>query len=788
MKNKILILTLYFFLSNLLLAENNITIESKDISLDKNNQISIFKNEVLITNKKGIKIKSDYAEYNKLTGLIKLKQNINAVDEKGNTINTNYAEYNEKTKIFKTRGKTIVKTSENYMVEGSDIIIDDNNKIMESEKDTLITDLDDNKIFLKNFRYETNLNIFKSIGYVKIEDKKNNIYEFSQIYIDTFKKELVGTDIKSYMNSNDFKLDQENDPRIFANTVTITQNKSYFKKGIFTLCKFRKNDKCPPWTIQSTKMLHDNKKKTIYYNNAIIKVYDIPVFYLPRFSHPDPTVDRRSGFLVPVLQNSRTLGASITIPYFWAVSRDKNLTFTNRLFTSESPLVIGEYKQAFKNATLLSDFGFTGEKNHFFNELVKDFKFTDDSSGELLIISQNVSDDKYLKKYKIISNLVEYDESVLENSINYSYVNEDTFFGFNTSVYETLSVENNDKYEYIYPEIFFHKNLLNDEKFGFLDIQSSYKARKYETNKYSSFLNNNLNWVSNDFYNRYGIKSNILANIKNINYETENIDTFKSSRTSEVFGALGNLIELNLEKKDGDSRHFLTPKILFRYAPDSMRKEDKALKLNPVRAFNLDRLKNPNNFETGLSTTVGLDYKIKKKNESLDFSIAQIINEEENKKFSSESSLDEKVSDLFGSAKYNIKENLDLNYKFAVDQNYSEFNYNQLGAKLYLNPFNIQFDYLHEDKHVGDQEYFNTKINYNNNSNTILSFETKRNIVTDSAEFYNLSYEYLNDCLKAGLVYRREFYEDSEVEPEDSLMFKITLSTFASLEQTASNK
>ena len=56
------------------------------------------------------------------------------------------------------------------------------------------------------------------------------------------------------------------------------------------------NDKCPPWTIQAKKMLHDNKKKTIYYNNAIVKVFDIPIFYFPKLSHPDPTVDRRSVF------------------------------------------------------------------------------------------------------------------------------------------------------------------------------------------------------------------------------------------------------------------------------------------------------------------------------------------------------------------------------------------------------------------------------------------------------------------------------------------------------------
>ena len=63
----------------------------------------------------------------------------------------------------------------------------------------------------------------------------------------------------------------------------------------------------------------------------------------------------------------------------------------------------------------------------------------------------------------------------------------------------------------------------------------------------------------------------------------------------------------------------------------------------------------------------------------------------------------------------------------------------------------------------------------------VLSFKTKRNLVTNSSEFYNLSYEYINDCLRAGLVYRREFYKDSELEPEDSLMFKITLVPFGNL-------
>ena len=73
-------------------------------------------------------------------------------------------------------------------------------------------------------------------------------------------------------------------------------------------------------------------------------------------------------------------------------------------------------------------------------------------------------------------------------------------------------------------------------------------------------------------------------------------------------------------------------------------------------------------------------------------------------------------------------------------------------------------------------------------TNGKLSLKGKRNLISNSAEYYDLSYEYFNDCLRAGLVYRREFYNDSEVEPEDSLMFKITLIPFGNVKSSTGNK
>ena len=63
-----------------------------------------------------------------------------------------------------------------------------------------------------------------------------------------------------------------------------------------------------------------------------------------------------------------------------------------------------------------------------------------------------------------------------------------------------------------------------------------------------------------------------------------------------------------------------------------MRKEDSGSRINPTNAFNMNRLNNAKNFESGLSSTIGFDYKIENNNNNFDFSIAQIINEKENKK------------------------------------------------------------------------------------------------------------------------------------------------------------
>ncbi len=770
MKNKFLVIILSMFFFHPLMGEN-LNIESSEISIDKKSRLTIFKGDVVAT------------------------------DHKNNVFKSDYAEYEKDLKFLKSKGKTTILTSEGYFLTGTNIIFDNENKYIKSNEQATIKDLENNNIYLENFEYSTENNFFKSTGNIKIIDSNENSYNFSQLYIDEKKREIIGADIKAFLNDEDFKIDINNKPRVFANTVKIDSENSEFTKSTFTLCDYREKDKCPPWSLNASKMRHNQKKKTIYYDNAVIKVYDLPIFYIPRLSHPDPSVDRRSGFLPPSFSDTKNLGAGLEIPYFWNLDKDKDFTLKSRLFASEHPLFSGEYRQAFKESNLIMNVGFTegykntsetktsGNKAHFFSQFVKKFKGKKGSDNEFKLSVQKVSNKKYLKLYKIKNDLVDYQNDRLENSLNFSHENEDLFFGLKASAYEDLTVnDTSDEYEYILPDIIFDKNLFSSNKYGYADLQSNLIFHNYETNKFTKFFINDIDWKYKQTNYRSGLKGRLLGKLKNVNYEAKNTSIYKTDTTSEVFGAIGYLSEVNLFKKiNENSKSFLTPKMLLRYAPGHMRAEGGKTRLNHSNVFTLDRLNTNKNFESGLSTTLGFDYELEESNKKLDFSIAQIINEKENKDMPSSSSLDQRFSDVIGHSKLEINENVKLSYDFALDQNYGQLNYNELGASLDFNPIKFDIAYLEEKEHIGNQEYFRGKIDFTPNKYGLFSAETKRNLITNSAEYYNLSYEYTNDCLRAGLVYRREFYNDSELEPEDSLMFKITLTPFGNINSPSFN-
>jgi LPS-assembly protein len=124
-------------------------------------------------------------------------------------------------------------------------------------------------------------------------------------------------------------------------------NFTVFHNGVYTACEPCKDDpkKPPLWQVKAARMIHDESEKMMYFEDARLEFFGRPVGYMPYFSAPDPTVKRKSGFLMPHFESSSKTGIGIETPYYWALAPDYDMTFSPRITTKQGPLLRGEFRE-----------------------------------------------------------------------------------------------------------------------------------------------------------------------------------------------------------------------------------------------------------------------------------------------------------------------------------------------------------------------------------------------------------------------------------------------------------
>ena len=115
--------------------------------------------------------------------------------------------------------------------------------------------------------------------------------------------------------------------------------------------------------------------------------------------------------------------------------------------------------------------------------------------------------------------------------------------------------------------------------------------------------------------------------------------------------------------------------------------------------------------------------------------------------------MNNKVSDLFGDIKLNTNKYLDFGYNFSLDNDFKTLNYNMIESTLSINNFITTFEFLEENNALGSTSYLLNETSLALNNNSKILFRERRNKETDLKEFYNIMYQYENDCLVASLEY-----------------------------------
>ena len=363
-----------------------------------------------------------------------------------------------KNSLIKADGNIRIKLiDKNFTIETEKILYSQSNDLIKSETKTVLRDNLKNTYTVDSFKFEIDKNLLK-VNNLIFKDKDKNTVRTKLAYINTNSGKLFGKDINVDFNNSSFN--NNNEPRLKANSVSDNENITEFTKGVLQPVKDEMVVHLGKCLLKKYNMI---KKKIINYDNAFLKIYDIPVFYFPKFFHPDPTVKRQSGFLIPTIKSSNNSDNYLNIPYFFAIAENRDATFSPRFYADDKILLQTEYRHVNLKSNHIADFSYFTEKgktskDHFFYNYNKKFNLDNFEDNEINLKIQQTSNDTYLKTDKLESVLIN-DDNFLENSLGLDLYSDDISISFNANVYEDLDKNDHDRYEYILLRIDLTKKL-----------------------------------------------------------------------------------------------------------------------------------------------------------------------------------------------------------------------------------------------------------------------------------------------------------------------------------------
>ena len=758
-------------------------------------------------------------EYDKVNNIFRAKKNAIANDLKQDT--TIYADeitYLKNEEKFFTQGETEAIIKKKYKFNSKNVSYFRNIGDLFSEKKSSVEDDNGNIYKLDSFSYNTYDELLKGTKVevlAKVDEDKIDRYFFSEGFFNFKDKSHLAKETKIKTHKSVFG-DKNQDPRIYGSSSFSDKNKTTVNNAIFTSCKL--NDNCPPWSIKAETITHDKIKKDMIYKNAYLKIYDVPVMYFPKFFHPDPSVKRRSGFLQPQFNNSEILGSSLYIPYFKTLGPDKDLTFKPTFFEKltkfekEKYILQSEFRKKGKNSFLIADFAFlrdyksstdnkTKNVNHLFMNYSNDLNIPNYLDSKLEAQIEKVTNDTYLKVFQ--NNLFDTpvmpgSQTTMNSNIKLYLEQENQNLTTGIEIYENLGVKHSDRFQYTLPYYDFFKNIthvIKDSDIdGSLNFLSSGTNKLSNTNNLRTTIVNDLNYSSKDYISDLGFKSNFDIYFKNLNVVGKKDTLYTSNTQIDGMNTLKIDTSYPLSKNKNIVKETLTPKVSFRINPiNNMNNYSSSVRnITTNNIFDINRLGISNDFEAGRSLTFGLDYKIDPtddnqsqeekenpleipKDKYLEIKLATVVRDQNESDIPFSSTLNRKNSDLFGSIENKLLNNVDFLYEFSLDNDMKTINSNTIETEISINNFVTTFNFIEQRNEIGSTHLLSNTTEYKIDESKSLKFSTRRNKKINLTEYYDLSYEYKNDCLTAAIKFNKSFYQDKDLKPTEDLFFSITL-------------
>ena len=717
--------------------------------------------------------------------------------------------YSQDNSIIEASGNVVAKNQEGKQISSDKIIYNKKTQQLNTFGNSKFSDVNSGTLFAESFEYNLEKKIISAEKKVKFVDKEKNTYYFSKLNADDKFNEIIGYDINADLNKQNLKSgDKFNEfiePRFSGKSASIKNNITIVKDARFTTCKkTNETDGCAYWNLNAGELIHDKEQKKITYKNASLDLNNVPVLYLPYFAHPDPTVKREGGFLAPTLANlGGDIGSSIKIPYFYPISQSADITVSPVYYFKQHPLLLGEYREKFKNGDLSLEGGFTqgykeitatqtdGSRHHLYGNL--NLLFNDKILDQTIFNTkiQHVNNPTYLRVNKLNSNndgfkknLINENDTKLTNEIYLNSFGKTENLNIKTATYRDISItKNSDQYSYLLPELSYSKYSLFDN--NNLSFNSIFKSQNANTNQNKSSFINNLDYSTQEFYNHnLGVGYKFLTKINNINYYSD----YKSPNqnlNSQINPVVGFDTSIPFAKINRDTEQYIVPRILTRYAPGKMTNAtSNDTTLNTDNIFSINRMNNDEFIEKDLSFNLGVDWMWQEKkvsskeSEKATISIGQVLKLNKDLDMPTKSSLQKANSDIVSKINYLSPGNFDVTLKNTFDNQLNHVYYNDLTIKKNFSSTEVNINFYEKNTHIGNERYAKANLASYITDNTKLKFETDRNLKTDLTNSHKLGVENENECIRYGLYFQKNYSSDKDLKPATSVYFGVTLLPF----------
>lgn len=579
-------------------------------------------------------------------------------------------------------------------------------------------------------------------------------------------------------------------------------NTTVLRRGVFSPCEPCREDPTRPplWQIKAAKVVHDQEDRTIRYGSAWLEFAGVPVLYTPYLQHPDPTVERKSGFLAPTIGGSDTLGTVVQIPYFINISPSADVTL-EPIFTSKQSVVLaGGYRHLLPFGYHEIDVSVTSadrERNDGTNQ-ENALRGHFDGTGQYEINEnwrtgfdiQRASDDTYLRVYNFS------DTSYLTSNLYAERFEGRDYFAVNGLAFQGLREEQeNDELPIVAPLI--DLNLVSEPWIA--DSTLSLDANTMVISRIEGRDVRRLSLKGGwevPFIDPIGGVYKMAASVQADGYWSENFDAGNidpnpdgdtdTELSGRVFPQLalqwrypwvsyGSLFDQVIQPTaqivlgpDGSN-------------PDEIPNEDSLdFEFDDTNLFSPNRFPGLDRIESGQRIDYGLQWNATThQGRQAGFFIGQSFRfSREDELFPENSGVQEKLSDIVGRVRIQPIQYFDLFYRFRLDKNDLSRRRDEIDFRIGPPALNLNLDYLFTDStglsSLEDREEINVKLQSRLSENWTVFFSGRRDLERNDNLSASAGFTYQDECFRFSLIGQRRYFRDREVEPDDSIFVQIS--------------